>query len=89
MPTSPARGISLAVACLLLASCGASESEPPPGDSDLPACAPGYSKCLDPELPDYDCVDGTGDGPGFVEGPVEVTGSDPYDLDRDGNGTGC
>ena len=30
-----------------------------------------------------------GDGPPYVEGPVSVTGSDPYDLDSDGNGVGC
>jgi Excalibur calcium-binding domain len=24
-----------------------------------------------------------------VVGPVEVTGSDPYGLDRDGDGIGC
>jgi hypothetical protein len=24
-----------------------------------------------------------------VQGPIEVTGSDPYDLDRDGDGIGC
>lgn len=38
---------------------------------------------------DYDCDGGTGNGPNYVDGPVEVSGSDPYDLDRDGNGIGC
>ena len=53
------------------------------------ACAPGYSGCLDPSASDYDCAGGTGDGPKYVQGPVQVTGSDPYDLDADGNGVGC
>lgn len=50
-------------------------------------CTPGYSPCL-PRLYDYDCKTGKGDGPGFT-GKVKVTGNDPYDLDRDGDGIGC
>jgi hypothetical protein len=50
-------------------------------------CEPGYSPCL-PRLYDYDCKNGQGDGPGFT-GKVKVTGNDPYDLDRDGDGIGC
>jgi hypothetical protein len=37
---------------------------------------------------DYDCRGGSGNGPKFT-GPVRVTGSDPYHLDRDHDGTGC
>lgn len=51
-------------------------------------CTPGYEPCL-PPASDYDCSGGTGNGPEYVDGPVRVTGSDPYDLGRDGNGTGC
>ena len=51
-------------------------------------CTPGYEPCL-PPASDYDCSGGTGNGPEYVDGPVRVTGSDPYDLDRDGNGIGC
>ena len=51
-------------------------------------CTPGYSPCL-PSASDYDCAGGSGNGPKYVSGPVRVTGSDPYDLDRDGDGTGC
>jgi hypothetical protein len=43
-----------------------------------------------PRLPlasDYDCRGGSGNGPKY-SGPVRVTGSDPYDLDRDGDGDG-
>jgi hypothetical protein len=50
-------------------------------------CTPGYSPCLPPAL-DYDCSDGKGNGPEYT-GPVRVTGSDPYDLDRDGDGKAC
>jgi hypothetical protein len=51
-------------------------------------CTPGYSPCIPPG-PDVDCLGGGGDGPRFVQGPVQVTGSDPYGLDSDGNGVGC
>jgi resuscitation-promoting factor RpfB len=50
-------------------------------------CTPGYSPCL-PPASDYDCRGGSGNGPKRT-GPVRVTGSDPYDLDRDGDGVGC
>lgn len=48
----------------------------------------GYDPCLPPG-PDVDCAGGSGDGPRYVEGPVTVTGSDPYGLDSDGDGVGC
>lgn len=51
-------------------------------------CTPGYSPCLAPAS-DYDCAGGSGDGPRYVEGVVEVDGADIYDLDRDGDGLGC
>ena len=62
------------------------------GDSNLGSgasrnCTPGYSPCL-PRASDYDCRGGSGDGPKYT-GPVRVTGSDPYNLDRDHDGTGC
>ena len=50
-------------------------------------CTPGYEPCL-PPAPDYDCYGGSGDGPAYT-GRVYVTGSDPYELDRDRNGVGC
>jgi endonuclease YncB( thermonuclease family) len=43
-------------------------------------CITGYSPCL-PVVGDLDCAD--------INGPVRVTGSDPYRLDADGDGTGC
>lgn len=51
------------------------------------SCAPGYDPCLTP-MSDYDCTGGSGDGPGYT-GTVRVTGSDPYQLDSDGDGIAC
>ncbi len=55
---------------------------PPPSN-----CTPGYSPCL-PPASDYDCAGGSGNGPAYT-GFVRVTGSDPYDLDADGDGLAC
>ena len=57
-------------------------------DNDDDSCAPGYDPCV-PVAEDVDCAGGSGNGPAFVDGPIKVTGSDPYDLDRDGDGTAC
>jgi hypothetical protein len=76
----------------------AKKAPPPPTTGDSPDddstastgdedCTPGYSPCL-PPAPDYDCANGTGDGPKYT-GYVTVTGDDPYDLDADGDGAGC
>jgi hypothetical protein len=52
-------------------------------------CEPNYKGvCLDPNASDYDCAGGSGDGPKYT-GRVEVAGSDPFDLDADGDGVGC
>lgn len=64
--------------------------EPPPVPQAAPPtqdCTPGYSPCI-PIGPDVDCAGGSGNGPRYV-GRVTVTGADPYDLDRDGDGIGC
>ena len=55
---------------------------PPPRDCQdyIPVSPPGR---------DVDCAGGSGNGPRYVEGPVSVSGSDPYDLDSDGDGVGC
>jgi hypothetical protein len=53
------------------------------------SCDSNYAgDCLDPDAADYDCLAGDGDGPRYT-GPVEVVGSDPFDLDRDGDGYAC
>jgi hypothetical protein len=51
-------------------------------------CTAGYSPCIPPG-PDVDCRGGSGNGPRYVDGPVRVRGSDPYDLDGNGDGVGC
>ena len=52
------------------------------------SCHPSYSGCLKMNSGDYDCDSGSGNGPNYT-GPVEVYGSDPFDLDRNNNGWGC
>jgi hypothetical protein len=62
--------------------------QPKPQPPPPPTNCQGYSPCIPPG-PDVDCVGGSGDGPRYRDGPIYVTGSDPYDLDRDGNGVAC
>jgi hypothetical protein len=52
-------------------------------------CDSNYSGPCVPVDSDVDCASGSGNGPSYVSGPVTVVGNDIYDLDRDGNGTGC
>lgn len=52
------------------------------------SCNSNYSGCV-PIASDVDCAGGSGNGPAYVSGPVTVTGSDIYDLDRDGDGIAC
>jgi hypothetical protein len=63
-------------------SAGGKETQSRPSN-----CTRGYSPCLAPAS-DYDCRGGSGNRPKHT-GPVRVTGSDPYDLDRDGDGKAC
>ncbi|MEE6262291.1 G5 domain-containing protein [Plantactinospora sonchi] len=58
------------------------------GTRETRNCDPNYSGCV-PVASDVDCAGGSGNGPAYVEGPVEVIGRDIYDLDRDGDGYGC
>ncbi len=53
------------------------------------SCDPNYSGACVPIATDVDCAGGSGNGPGYVQGPVRVVGNDIYDLDRDGDGVGC
>jgi hypothetical protein len=65
-----------------------SECPPPPTRPSPRTDCQGYSPCL-ARGGDVDCAGGSGDGPRYVDGPVYVNGSDPYDLDRDGDGVAC
>jgi hypothetical protein len=51
-------------------------------------CDPNYTPCV-PVASDVDCAGGSGNGPAYVEGPVQVIGTDIYGLDRDNDGIGC
>lgn len=66
--------------------------QPPPVTQEPPAapsgCDPNYSGCV-PIASDVDCAGGSGNGPAYAEGPVDVIGTDIYDLDRDGDGVAC
>lgn len=55
-------------------------------------CHPNYSgACVPTGYSDVDCAGGSGNGPGYVDGPVYLVPgkSDVYGLDRDGNGVAC
>lgn len=52
-------------------------------------CHPSYEGVCVPIASDVDCAGGSGDGPEYVMGPVQVVGPDVYRLDRDGDGIAC
>jgi hypothetical protein len=53
-------------------------------------CDPNYrGACLKPNVSDYDCAGGSGNGPYYVRGPIRVVGRDHYRLDADHDGIGC
>jgi hypothetical protein len=64
-------------------------SQPSPGAGPGGDCHPSYDPCIAPRGGDVDCASGSGNGPRYVVGPVKVTGTDEYGLDRDGDGIGC
>lgn len=61
---------------------------PTPAPQPKNSCDPNYSGCV-PIASDVDCAGGGGNGPAYVSGPVYVTGSDIYGLDRDHDGIAC
>lgn len=88
---SPAGSTLLApgsVVTLVVAHVVAPPPPPEPEPEPVENCTPGYDPCL-PPASDYDCAGGSGNGPAYAYGPIRVTGSDPYDLDSDGDGYGC
>ena len=60
----------------------------PPASSPAGGCNANYSPCV-PNDSDVDCQGGSGNGPSYVRGPVQVVGSDVYGLDSDDDGVGC
>jgi hypothetical protein len=46
-------------------------------------------RCLRPNVSDYDCAGGSGNGPYYVSGPFRVVGIDHYRLDADHDGIAC
>ena len=66
----------------------ASRSLAPPAAAPHGQCSENYDPCV-PVDSDVDCAGGTGNGPSYVAGPVEVVGRDIYGLDRNDDGIGC
>jgi hypothetical protein len=73
----------------------AHRAEPAPQQPVSPQPAPktggcnvNYTPCV-PNDSDVDCQGGSGNGPSYVTGPVQVTGTDVYGLDADHDGIGC
>jgi hypothetical protein len=87
-PTGEARAQPGSVVHLVIAHVVPAPSSGTGSGGSTSDCTPGYSPCL-PLAYDYDCAGGSGDGPEYANGPIRVTGSDPYDLDRDGDGVAC
>lgn len=52
-------------------------------------CDPNYTGACVPIASDVDCAGGSGNGPAYVRGPVQVVGTDVYGLDSDDDGIGC
>jgi resuscitation-promoting factor RpfB len=59
------------------------------GTKETQQCDPNYSGACVPIASDVDCAGGSGNGPAYVQGPVQVVGTDIYGLDSDGDGIGC
>lgn len=58
-------------------------------EEEASECDPNYTgACLRPDVSDYDCEGGSGNGP-YYTGEVTVVGIDHYGLDADGDGIGC
>jgi hypothetical protein len=88
-----AKAVQDAAAAQAAAAAAAKAAAPPapaapsvPGTN--PGCDPNYSGCV-PIASDVDCAGGSGNGPAYVRGPVQVIGRDIYGLDADHDGVGC
>jgi hypothetical protein len=88
LPTSRVT-VAFASLALLAATNAATASATPTGKKPPKKCHPSYKgACLDPNAFDYDCINGSGNGPKYT-GRVRVVGPDVFGLDRDGDGWGC
>ena len=59
------------------------------GTKETQQCDPNYSGACVPIASDVDCAGGSGNGPAYAQGPVQVIGTDIYGLDSDNDGIGC
>lgn len=64
------------------------QPKPKPEPEPKGDCDPNYGGCV-PVASDVDCAGGSGNGPEYIQGPVDVIGEDIYDLDRDNDGVAC
>jgi hypothetical protein len=81
---------SVAVPAAALAGSNPSAPATPKAAKKRSKCDRNYSgRCLKPNVSDYDCAGGSGNGPYYVSGPFRVVGSDHYRLDADRDGTAC
>ncbi len=70
----------------LISTTACSDAVVPPQSGN---CHPNYSPCIADLGTDVDCAGGSGNGPRYVQGPVQIHGADPYRLDSDGDRVGC
>jgi hypothetical protein len=84
----------IAVASIAAVPAASAVASPPHGASATfrakKKCDKSYKgRCLKPNVSDYDCAGGSGNGPYYVSGPIRVVGNDHYRLDNDGDGVAC
>ncbi|WP_250008046.1 hypothetical protein [Actinoplanes sp. M2I2] len=76
----------LALGCLTAQGAQAAQAGQPRAAGP---CDANYTGGCVPIARDVDCSSGSGNGPAYVTGPVQVIGTDVYGLDRDNDGIGC
>lgn len=82
--------LSLLLVAALAAAVPAAGAAPAATIAKKRHCDKNYSgRCLRPNVYDYDCAGGSGNGPRYVSGPFSVVGYDRYGLDSDGDGVAC
>jgi hypothetical protein len=75
---------------VLAVSVAALAGLPAAGATAKQKCDPNYKgRCLKPNVSDYDCAGGSGNGPYYVSGPFRSVGNDHYRLDADHDGIAC